>query len=51
MLTVKQAEPHVPEDKMAEWREAMRKGDDETLSRLINELCEPVTKEKKPSGS
>ena len=36
------AGPHVPESVMRKWREAIRKGDDEALKRLVNDLMEPV---------
>ena len=42
---MKQVEPHIPPEAMEKWREAIRRGDNQALGLLIDELCEPV-KEK-----
>ena len=39
---MQQADKHVPPEKMKEWREAIKRGDNQALELLISELCKPV---------
>jgi hypothetical protein len=34
--------PHVPEDTMKRWKEAVRRGDNAELERLVDDLVKPV---------